>query len=242
MTSAKHDAGRRGTRKYEAIRQELRSRILSGRYEPGDPMPERVIAEELAVSRVPVREALSQLERDGLVTIAAKRGAQVRRFSAENMQSLYEAREALEGMAARLAAERVDDAYLAPFIVQFEGLVDGAIRMDPAEESELGNDFHDAVIKGSRNATVIELTSTIHDRVRLCRRLTYGHASPSGARRAAEEHLTIARAISRGDPGGAEHAMRTHVSSWARFLRSHLAGDSPQPSTTPSGAERQLSQ
>lgn len=229
MAAAKHGSGGGGTRKYEAIRQELRTRILSGRYEPGDSMPERVIAEELAVSRVPVREALRQLERDGLVSIAAQRGARVRQFSAENMQSLYQAREALEGMAARLAAERVDDSYLTPFIAQFEGLVDGSIHMDPAEESALGNAFHDAVTKGSRNATVIELSATIHDRVRLCRRLTYGHASPSWARRAAAEHLRIAKAISCGDADGAEDAMRTHVSTWTGFLRSHLAGDAPTP-------------
>lgn len=229
MTATKHSSGEGGTRKYEAIRQELRARILSGHYEPGHPIPERVIADELAVSRVPVREALRQLERDGLVSIVAQRGAQVRQFSAENMQSLYQAREALEGMAARLAAERVDENYLEPFMAQFEGLIDGSITMDPAEESALGNDFHEAIAQGSRNATVIELLATIHDRVRLCRRLTYGHASPSWARRAAEEHLTIAQAISRGDADGAEHAMRTHVATWAGFLRTHLAGDSPLP-------------
>ncbi|SDT49133.1 GntR family transcriptional regulator [Jiangella sp. DSM 45060] len=218
-----------GTRKFEAIRQELRTRILDGRYEPGQPIPERVIAEELAVSRVPVREALRQLERDGLVSIVAQRGAQVRQFSAANMQNLYQAREALEGMAARLAAERADETLLAPFVTQFEGLIDGSITMSPDEESALGNDFHDAIARGSRNATVIELMATIHDRVRLCRRLTYGHASPAWARRAAEEHLAIAAAIGRGDPDGAEHAMRTHVATWAGFLRSHLAGDSPPP-------------
>ncbi|TCP49946.1 DNA-binding GntR family transcriptional regulator [Tamaricihabitans halophyticus] len=218
-----------GTRKYETIRQQLRARILSGSYEPGDPIPERAIAEELDVSRVPVREALRQLERDGLVSIIAQRGAYVRQFSAENMQSLYQAREALEGMAARLTAERVDETYLADFVVSFQGLVDGSITMDPAEASELGNDFHNAIAKGSRNATVIELLSTIHDQVRLCRRLAYGHASPAWARKAAEEHLAIAAAISNGDPDLAERTMRAHVSTWAGFLRSRLAGDSPRP-------------
>lgn len=230
MTSAeKRDREVSSAPKSEVIRQELRSRILEGHYEPGQSIPERVIAEELDVSRVPVREALRQLERDGLVVIVAQRGAQVRQFSAENMQNLYQAREALEGMAARLAAERVGGTLLEPFIKQFEGLIDGSIVMNPAEESGLGDDFHEAIAQGSRNATIIELLASIHDRVRLCRRLTYGHASPIWARRAAEEHLAIATAIGRGDPDGAEHAMRTHVSTWAGFLRSHLAGDTPPP-------------
>ncbi|MBK1787396.1 GntR family transcriptional regulator [Prauserella cavernicola] len=228
MTTGERDGS---ARKYEAIRQELRTRILSGHYQPGDPIPERVVADELAVSRVPVREALRQLERDGLVSIIAQRGAHVREFSAENMHSLYQAREALEGMAARLAAERVDEDFLAPFMVQFEGLVDGSIDMSPTEASELGNDFHDAIARGSRNATVIELLATIHDRVRLCRRLAYGHASPAWSRRAAEEHLAIATAISRGDADLAEDTMRKHVSTWAGFLRSRLAGDVPPPNS-----------
>ncbi|MEU3270560.1 GntR family transcriptional regulator [Saccharomonospora sp. NPDC006951] len=231
MTSRERDDSG-GTRKYETIRQELRSRILSGRYQPGDPIPERVIAEELAVSRVPVREALRQLERDGLVSIVAQRGAHVREFSAENMQSLYQAREALEGMAARLAAERVGETYLAAFMEKFAGLADGSIDMDPTAAAELGNEFHEAIARGSRNAAVIELLATIHDRVRLCRRLAYGHASPAWSRRAAAEHLAIATAISDGDADLAERTMRDHVSTWARFLQSRLAGDSPRPGPT----------
>lgn len=216
--------------KHEAVRQQLRTRILSGHYEPGDPIPERAVADELGASRIPVREALRQLERDGLVTIVAQRGAHVRQFSAENMQSLYQARESLEGMAARLAAERADETYLAPFTVQFEGLIDGTLTMSPGEASELGNAFHDAIAKGSRNATVIELLAMIHDRVLLCRRLAYGHASQEWHVRAASEHLAIADAISRRDPDRAERTMREHVSTWAGFLQTRLAGDSPHPS------------
>jgi DNA-binding GntR family transcriptional regulator len=228
MTSSGSGADGRES-KHEAIRQRLRTRILGGDYEPGDPIQERAVADELGVSRVPVREALRQLERDGLVSIVAQRGAHVRQFSAENMQSLYQAREAMEGMAARLAAQRADDTYLASFTVQFEGLIDESITMSPAEESALGNEFHDAIAKASRNATVIELLATINDRVLLCRRLAYGHASPAWARRAADEHLAIADAITRGEPDLAEHTMRAHVSTWAGFLQRHLAGDSPRP-------------
>lgn len=219
-----------GSRKQEVIRRQLRDRILSGHYAPGDPIPERMVAEELAVSRVPVREALAHLERDGLVAILPRRGAQVRQFSAENMLSLYEARESLEGMAARLTVERVEADYLASFKKQYEQLLDGSIQLDPAAASQLGNDFHEAIAKGSRNLVLIEMLGAIHDRVQLCRRLAYGQASPAWSRRAAEEHLNIASAIEQGDPDLAEQSMRTHVGNWARFLRSRMAGDAPHPS------------
>jgi DNA-binding GntR family transcriptional regulator len=111
---------RRDVGKKEFIRNRLRDDIVQGRYEPGDPVPERVVAEELEVSRIPVREALIELERDGLVSILPRRGAYVQVFTAENMQSLYETREALEGMAARLAAQRMNPAILASLKERYE--------------------------------------------------------------------------------------------------------------------------
>src|SRR4051794_34317764 len=90
--------------KAEWTRMRLRRDILEGRYAPGDAISERLVAQELEVSRVPVREALIQLDRDGLVSVTPGRGAYVPQMSSDNMQSLYEARAALEGQASALAA------------------------------------------------------------------------------------------------------------------------------------------
>jgi DNA-binding GntR family transcriptional regulator len=78
--------------------------------------------EELGLSRLPIREALSKLERDGLVEIFPARGAQVRRLSASNIESLYQAREALEGMAARLAAMRIPSGEFDRLRQQFQAV------------------------------------------------------------------------------------------------------------------------
>lgn len=227
--SGAHAYEERSMTKQEWIRSRLREEILQGRYSPGDPIPERAVAEELAVSRIPVREALIQLERDGLVSITPRRGAQVRSFSLENIQSLYEAREALEGEAARLAAHRLDPMALVSFTERYQALLSDPRTMSSAETSALGYDFHDAIIRGSRNSVIIEMSVAIADRVELCRRYSYGRATPQWSRRAAEEHIMIAQAIGQSDPELAERRMREHIRAWADFLRTHMAGDGPDP-------------
>lgn len=214
--------------KAEQVYARLREDIVAGRYQPGMPISERVVAEENTVSRVPVREALIRLERDGLVDMWPGRGAAVKVFSTENMLSLYEARAALEGMAARLAAERIRKGTL-------EAICEG-MRAETASRTPdvraltiLGNDFHDAVIHGSRNSVLIELAGAISDRVRICRRLSYRASSESESLHAAEEHLGIAEAIQTRSSAVAERLMREHIETWATVLRRHLAGDHSTP-------------
>jgi DNA-binding GntR family transcriptional regulator len=219
--------------KKDFIRNRLRDDIVQGRYEPGDPVPERVVAEELDVSRIPVREALIELERDGLVSILPRRGAYVQVFTADNMQSLYETREALEGMAARLAAQRMNPAVLASLKERYELILADFDSADPAELTALGSEFHDHVVQASRNSVVIEMCGLISDRVKVCKRLAYGQASPSWSLRAAEEHLRVIQAIEQQDPELAEKTMREHIAIWAQFLRNRVAGDSPVPQNYP---------
>lgn len=215
--------------KTELIRDRLRADIVQGRYTAGDPISERAVADELAVSRIPVREALIQLERDGLVSIFPRRGACVRVLTADNMQSIYQTREALEGMAARLAAERMTPEILAHFRARYEALLDDPTGMDVESISTLGDRFHDSVIQGCRNSVIIEMSASIADRVKICRRLSYGRASGERALAAAREHLGIADAIRAGDAELAERRMREHIATWATVLRAHMAGDSHGP-------------
>ena len=180
--------------KKELVRQKLREEIISGRLNPGDAIAERTVAEEFEVSRVPVREALIQLERDGLVEISPGRGAQVRRFNAGNIESLYHVREALEGMAARLAAARMRPMELATFRQKFQDISANPSRKDLLSISRLGDEFHSAVIHGSRNSMIIDISGSIADRVHLARRLSYGHVDAASVGKATQEHL--------GDHGG----------------------------------------
>jgi DNA-binding GntR family transcriptional regulator len=211
--------------KKELVRQKLREEIISGRLNPGDAIAERTVAEEFEVSRVPVREALIQLERDGLVEISPGRGAQVRRFNAGNIESLYHLREALEGMAARLAAARTRPMELATFRQKFQDISANPSRKDLVSISRLGDEFHSAVIYGSRNSMIIDISGSIADRVHLARRLSYGHADAASVGKATQEHLGIMEAICGGDPDLAERRMRSHISRWAQIVLEMMPGD-----------------
>ena len=206
------------------IRDQLRDDIVKGRYAPGEPISERAVADDHAVSRIPVREALIELERDGLVSILPRRGAQVRSFSAENMRSLYQAREALEGMAARLSAQRMRRDSLTSLCERIREAMETA-REDVSALSALGDEFHDSVIAGSRNSVIIEMSSGIADRVRICKRLAYGGAQHDEAVLAGKEHLAIAEAIDAGDADLAERRMREHIATWCDFLYVNMSGD-----------------
>ncbi|WP_256438409.1 GntR family transcriptional regulator [Pseudonocardia sp. H11422] len=216
--------GSESTSKKTFIRDQLRDDIVKGRYAPGEPISERAVAEGHAVSRIPVREALIELERDGLVSILPRRGAQVRSFSAENMRSLYQAREALEGMAARLSAQRMRRDSLMSLRERIRDQI-ASDDDDMSALSALGGEFHDTVIQGSRNSVIIEMSAGIADRVTICKRLAYGGAPHDQAVLAGREHLAIAEAIDAGDADLAERRMRQHIATWSDFLYVNMSGD-----------------
>jgi DNA-binding GntR family transcriptional regulator len=210
--------------KTDLVHARLRDDIVVGRYQPGMPISERALAEENAVSRVPVREALIRLARDGLVDLWPGRGAAVKVFTSETMVSLYEAREALEGMAARLSAERMPPAALRAVCDRMRAEI-ASPTPDFSDLTLLGHDFHEGVMRGSRNSALIELASAISDQVEICRRLSYRAADESESMQAAEEHLGIAEAIENQSAADAERLMREHIATWAAVLRRHMAGD-----------------
>lgn len=211
--------------KTEYIRDQLCNEIVRGRYAPGEPIPERSVAEELDVSRIPVREALIQLERDGLVAIRPGRGAYVQVFTTDSMQSLYETREALEGMAARLAAERMDPAEVTELRNRYNEALADSDRADEAQITLLGNDLHSKITDASRNSVIIEMSRSIANRVEICRRLSNRQVPRSLMLQGAQEHLRIIEALEAEDPDLAERTMREHIATWAGLLRQRLVGD-----------------
>ena len=90
---------------YELVYQKLRENILNGHYKHGDELRETAVGKEIGVSRTPVREALRQLELEGLVTIIPNRGAYVNMITAKDVQDIYVIRSMLEGLCARWATQ-----------------------------------------------------------------------------------------------------------------------------------------
>ena len=212
-------------RKQDEVLAAVRERIISGYYSPGDPLAERALAEELGVSRLPIREALSKLERDGLVVVRPTRGAWVCEYNASNIDSLYQVREAIEGMAARLAAERMRPDELARFQEPIEAVIRASVPSETEILSNLGDQLHAAIIDGSGNSMIIEFGSSISDRFRLVRRISYVQATFELSKVAARQHLRIIQAITDRNPKLAEKHMREHISYWADIALRHMTGD-----------------
>ncbi len=210
--------------KQEAIYRQLQELILNGYYKPGDPIIERVVAEELGASRIPVRAALLQLEQDGLVTLIPNRGATVRIFSHSDLRDLFVTRMALDGMAARLAALHMDPHELEPIESEYRKILDRNEAPDSELMVALGSEFHDKITVGCGNPVIARMSVSISDQVRLSRRLYFPHTSHEQMLRFAKQHIRIVAAIRQRDPDLAERLMREHIAETYDMFQISLNG------------------
>lgn len=203
---------------------DLTRAILTGELAPGAKLSEPAIARQFGASRAPVREAIRRLQERGLVTYVLNQGARVSQPSAEEFLALLDVREAMEGMAARLAATHMADddiAALESLVAGHRGEIErnpqGAYLQDDPE-----TDFHMRIARGSGNPILAELLcEQFYPRLRLCRRLH--RTVPGRGRDAWREHLRITEAISQRDGELAEILMRRHVRSARVALQAALA-------------------
>lgn len=197
--------------KKEQIIQRLRAEIVSGEIAPGEKLSEARLAERFGVSRMPVRDAFKELENSGFVTIEQRRGTFVRRTSRSEILDLFEVREAIEGMAARLCAHRANNHLLAKLDEAIEAMSRQAKAPDMDGYSRTDERFHELIMSGASNEWLSE-----HYRL-LVQHLHRGLLSSIVTRREGRmdrslaEHVEIMRALHAHDPQGAENAMRNHV-------------------------------
>lgn len=189
------------------------SRFLDGTYTAGNRLPEAALAEELGISRTPVREALSRMLAEGLVTPAA-RGVVVSGLDHEAMRRLFDLRRNLEGFAAELTATRARDGLIAP--VWFTSLRDAARQFaeavqsgDARASSRLNMHFHNLIVEGSGN----EFLAEAHRRAiaRLAVSTAMNLERVEWANEAARQHEDIAGAIEAGDVASARSLSEAHI-------------------------------
>ncbi len=137
------------------VYEQLRRAIVEGRIRPNERLIEADLAERLAVSRTPIRESMLQLVSDGLVT-SRRRGWVVREHSAQEIQDIYEVRAALEGYAARLAAERASAEMMNEIVRVHESYVQALDSATRGHLIEHNDEFHNAVIQASGNKRLAE--------------------------------------------------------------------------------------
>jgi DNA-binding GntR family transcriptional regulator len=208
----------------EQIAERIGNDIIRGRYEPGARIQEVEVAGQFEVSRGPVREALRILERDGLVQIAPRRGAQVTELSIDELNAIFEPRIALNGLAARLAAERRDPAATARLkaaIDRVSGL-SGTGDVDPYVNAVY--DAHRTVCDASGNPFLTRLVSMLAHQT-----LRYSRLGLSTARRrqqSARNWRRLLAAVQSGD-GAQAQAAAEQLARDSRDMAVRLLSDAP---------------
>lgn len=192
----------------------LREAILDGILAPGTWLREEMLAREFGVSRTPVREALQQLRREGLVTDSPHQGVFVGRLTVEDILAIYVVRESLEGLAARLAAMRATPEDCA----KLEALIEAmrAVENDPSTLAELNLRFHAEVRRVAGNAYLDRFLTQIEHAIRRFGQTTLTY--PGRPKQAITEHEAIVDAIRAHDPERAEAEAIRHMHE-ARELR-----------------------
>ena len=188
----------------------LKARILDGGLAPGQRLISRDLMEELGVSRGSLREAFQRLAADRLIDLIPNRGAIVRRLTADEVIHLFQIREALEGQAARLAAERLDENQRPAFTALVEEGHRHRGGADLPAFIEYNRRFHQAIVTISGNRELAELI----DRYQLTVFMYMLRHSVGPARLirdSVDQHDAIAQAILGGDGSGAYAAMKVHL-------------------------------
>lgn len=196
----------------DQVKEILLERILSGHYEPGDRLVETRIAKELGTSQAPVREALRELELLRFVESAPFRGSWVREVSEEELGEIYPVRAAIEEVAARAAAVRLDGD-VAALEAEIEAMRNAA---DLHAQVEHDVRFHRLIVEASGNRTLAEVWGSLRVEAR-----TVITAVKTGIDRKqiAEMHVPIVEALRQRDPERAGRAVREHVEHFGEVLR-----------------------
>jgi DNA-binding GntR family transcriptional regulator len=198
----------------EQVAERIRSAIVSGRFHPGDRLIERELCELISVSRTSVREALRELESEGLITMLPNRGGPiVSVVDAATAESIYQVRAMLEGLAAQLFAMRSSDAQLRQLEMAVEDLEVVYASGDAAKILERKAEFYRLLLEGAGNEVATSMLNNIHTRVSLLRATTL--ADTKRAKESIAELRNIVAALASRDGQAALEASVLHVQNAA---------------------------
>ncbi len=200
---------------YEQIRED----ILSGRYEQNTELKEAAIGAELGVSRTPVREALRQLELEGLVNIIPNRGAYVNKITVQDVRDIYVIRSMLEGLCARWATEHITKEQLER-MEETLCLSEYHTQKENYDKLyELDSLFHEQLYSAGGSRILNHVLSDFHDYVKQARKASI--ASEGRSVKSTREHRAIFEAVKAGDADQAEELARLHIRHTIESIRLH---------------------
>ena len=200
----------------EIVYEELKRQIMVGEIPPGTRMMEVELADDMGVSRTPIREAIRKLEKEGLVSIEPRRGAYASEISIKDMVDVLEVREFLEGMAAGLASKRITEEEIEAIkhsIDAYRDAVESGATEEIIEEDEI---FHKLIVDCSGNKTLIQMINQVQELALRFRYIYYEDFSRY--QNMPNEHQEILDAVLSGDPEVARSVADAHVLRLKEFV------------------------
>lgn len=193
----------------EMVYEELKMQILTGAIIPGTRMMEIELAEEMGVSRTPIREAIRKLEKEGLVTIEPRRGAYASMISTDDMVEILEVRQDLEGLAAYFAADRMSTEQMEELKQVSDNYNDAVTRGSMEDMIKYDTRFHRIIVDSCHNKILVQMIEQLQELVLRFRYIYYDNFKR--AENMPEEHEAILTAIASNDAEKARQAADVHI-------------------------------
>ena len=203
----------------------IRKAILSGVLKPGTSIPERVLAQELNVSRTPVREALFVLQGEGLVHLRHNRSALVAHFSQDDLHRVYALRGLLEGFSAECAAANPDRSHIPKVDHALQRYLKLSEQATPIEQAQADLEFHESILDAAGSQLLYTITRQVLA-VTITHRSRYAY-TPEQLHEAQIQHESIYSAIAKGDYALAKWLMTNHVEKSSAWASLHLSDSDP---------------
>ena len=193
----------------ELVCETIKQAITAGVFSPGERLMEIQLAEEMGVSRTPVREAIRKLELEGFVVMVPRRGTYVADISIKDISAIYEIRVALDELAAGLAAERITDEELEQLQQYLLDIDKYAAVDDMPKIVELDTAFHDLLYNASRNARLRDIINNLRTQLTTIRGRSMSY--PGRLAETIAEHRHLVECIAARDVRKARTAARSHI-------------------------------
>lgn len=187
----------------------LKKEIIKGSFKPGDKVLEGKIADQMGISRTPVREAIRVLAAEGFVILSPNQGVVVRSVSAENIREVLQIHSVLEGLAARLSCEVINEEDLKELENCVNKMEKLANKKDSSTYSEVDLKFHELIVNICRNKRLIQMRKNISDQAQRYRISSL--SIPRRLKESLKEHQKILEAFKTKDPKKADSTSQKHI-------------------------------
>lgn len=200
----------------------LRENILNGKYKVGENLIELRIADELNVSRTPVREAIRQLELEGLVESIPNKRVTVKGISMKDMEDIYRIRRVLEGLSAKWAVEQITDEEINDLQETYELMEFYTQKNDIDQIARLNTRFHEIIFNATKSTILKHILKDFQFYVKWARHESL--STPGRAEEALKEHFDILQALKKRDGNGAEKYLTIHVENSSKIVYKKIQG------------------